>query len=534
MKPHCVLPFLLAAFAACVSPRPSREPAARVTTGTPAVDAGAHDESFKAQTPRAITAARAKELDDFIVNALARLDVPGAVVAVVEGGKVVYEKAFGVRSLGQKDVVTPKTLFMIGSITKPMTTMMEATLVDTGKFGWETPVTSLLASFALGDADITKKVTLWQMSCACTGMPRQDMEDIFEFAHVTPEQRIASMRTMKPTTAFGETFQYSNLMVAAGGYAAAHGFDPKPSLGDAYDAVMQKKVFGPIGMESTTLDFSVAEGADHAMPHALSIDGVARQLPLMVERDVLPIRPSGGVWSNVRDMERYAMTEISKGVAPSGERVVSEANLVERWKERVRTGTEGSYGLGINVATVFGLPSLRHDGGSFGFGASLFMLPQQRIAIIVLTNIRNGGGFEQLPFNVVVERKAVEEIFDGAEDVAISKMESFAKAKGDAVTSALNNVEPEPDAAWVKRLVGTYSQASLGKVEISAAPKGGMFDAGEWKTAFGRRRDSDGTTKLVFFDPPFAGTALLVGGGDPPTITIQDDRLTYVFERAVK
>jgi len=137
---------------------------------------------------------------------------------------------------------------MIGSITKPMTTLMEATLVDAGTFRWETPVTAVLPSFALGDPETTKKVAMWHMSCACTGMPRQDMEDIFEFEGVTPEQRIASMKTMKPTTAFGDTFQYSNLMVSAGGFASAHAFDPKRSLGDAYDAAMHDKVFEPIGM----------------------------------------------------------------------------------------------------------------------------------------------------------------------------------------------------------------------------------------------------------------------------------------------
>ena len=54
--------------------------------------------------------------------------------------------------------------------------------------------------------------------CACTGMPRRDLEMIFEFGGWTAEQRLASMASMVPTTGFGETFQYSNSMVSTGGF----------------------------------------------------------------------------------------------------------------------------------------------------------------------------------------------------------------------------------------------------------------------------------------------------------------------------
>ncbi|MES1164267.1 MAG: serine hydrolase domain-containing protein, partial [Verrucomicrobiota bacterium] len=252
---------------------------------------GMHEESFVGKTPRPFDDSRATSLDAFIVRTLAQLDVPGASISVVQGDKVVYEKGFGVRVLGRRDPVTPNSLFMMGSITKPMTTMMEATLVDAGKFGWDTPVTKLLPTFVLGDADITSKMAMWHTACACTGMPEQDLEAIFDFANVSPEQYIASMKTMKPTTAFGETFQYSNPMVAAGGYAAAHAYDSKQSLGDAYRAVMRRNIFGPIGMKSTTLDFAAAQRADHAMPHALAIDGVLHSIPLAMERAVVLIAP---------------------------------------------------------------------------------------------------------------------------------------------------------------------------------------------------------------------------------------------------
>ncbi len=80
----------------------------------------------------------------------------------------------GVRSLATGKPVTPTTRFMIGSTTKSLTTLLMAVLADRGLLTWDTPVTQILPSFALGDAATTAAVTLRHTVCACTGMPRQD------------------------------------------------------------------------------------------------------------------------------------------------------------------------------------------------------------------------------------------------------------------------------------------------------------------------------------------------------------------------
>jgi len=490
---------------------------------------GMHEESFAGKTPRPIDDARAKELDAFIEQARVKLDVPGVAVAVVEGGRAVYEKGLGVRALGKKDAVTPNTLFMMGSITKSMTTMMEATLVDAGMFKWDTPVTTLLPGFALGDADTTSKLVLWETACSCTGMPRRDMEFTFEYGHVTPEQRIASMKTMMPTTGFGETFQYSNLMVAAGGYAAAHAYAPKKPYNDAYAEVMQTKIFGPIGMRSTTFDFAAAQRADHAMPHAQAIDGTVRAFPLQVEDFVTPLRPAGASWSNLKDMERYVMTEMANGVTPEGKRAVSEANLLERRKPRVRSGDVGSYGLGLSVGSFRDLPMLEHDGDIFGFDTEMFMLPDQGIAIIVLTNATGVGG----ALFQAVERKVIEEIFEGAKPLADLRLQFYVDSRRDDIAKTMERVTRDPDPAWLAGLGGTYANADLGKVTVTVGPKGARLDAGEWGSGIGQKRDVDGSFKVVLVDPPQAGFEFIVGGDDPAhrTLTLLDDQVKYVFTR---
>lgn len=454
----------------------------------------------------------ARQLDAFVERAMSELEVPGAAITVIEEGEVVYERALGVRALGAPAPITVDTRFLIGSITKPMTTLMQAALVDAGVLRWETRVVSVLPGFAIGDPAITRELRLWHMSCACTGMPRQDLEGLFEWDGVTPEARLAAMRTMKPTAKLGETFQYSNLMVAAGGFIAAHAFAPGRPLAEAYAAAMQAKVFGPIGMTSTTLDHAAVARGAHAVPHALAIDGTTRAMPLAIERGVEPIAPAGGVWTTLRDMERYVATELGDGVTPEGVRVVSAANMRERLRVRVRSSGTGGYGLGIGIGTYSGTREVAHDGGSMGFGTTMFTLPTEHIGIIIFTNVRNGGPREQLPFNAAVTRRIIELQFASAAPLAENKLAYYAKLRQNKprVTS--------PDHGWVAPLVGTYHDPALGDVVIRATTSGADLDAGEWHTAIDQEVEPDGTAKLVVLDPPFAGGAFVVAPG--PSLVI--------------
>lgn len=481
---------------------------------------GMKEETFAGRTPRALDQAA---LDRFLFEALNRLEVPGAAVAITLGGRVIYERSLGVRSLEKPEPITPHTLFLMASVTKPMTTLMEASLVDSGLLSWESKVAQLLPGFALGDPALTSRLALWHMSCACTGMPRRDLENLFEYGDVTPEQRIASMAQMKPTTGLGETFQYSNLMVAAGGFAAAHVYAPKLALAQAYARVMHEKLFGPIGMLSSTVDFAVVVKSEHASPHALDLDGRPQVLALQFEGNVLPIAPAGAVWSNLRDMERYLLTELGRGVAPGGTRVVSEANFAQRLRPRA---PDSGYGLGVGVERQAGLLHLGHDGGSDGFGTSLVMWPELDLGLVILTNVRNGTAAEQLPFNAAVKRRVLELLFAGADDVA-SVMLDFALTQRRAMVGQQSlKVERQPEASWFEALTGHYESLTLGGLDIRP---GGVFDVGEWQVHFGRRKHGE-RTELVVLDAPFAGASLPLGADG--SIWAPDPQASDVFRRA--
>src|SRR5271167_2813829 len=291
---------------------------------------GYQRESFAGRKPNPLDAAHIAQLKAFVETSMQQLGIPGASIALIDGGKVVYEGGFGVRELGKPERVDENTVFMAASNTKGMTTLLLAELVDEKKLKWDEPVIDVYPAFKLGDADTTKKVLVKNLICACTGLPRQDLEWLFEFKNATPESELALLGTMQPTSKFGEVFQYSNLMAAAAGYIGAHLVYPNMELGAAYDKAMQLEIFDPLGMKSTTFDYARALAGDHASPHGDNVDGKPSVASMAINYSIIPARPAGAVWTSSADLIRYVQDELSLGKLPNGQQLVSAENLLMR------------------------------------------------------------------------------------------------------------------------------------------------------------------------------------------------------------
>ena len=347
--------------------------------------------------PLPLTGDLLAEFEAYVADAMEVFQVPGASVSVVQGGEIVYANGFGVRELGKNEPVTPETLMMIGSITKSMTTMLMATLVDDGLMDWDTPVVEILPTFALADPELTQKITVRNLVCACTGVPRRDFELILNSDDLSTEDIVESLATFELFTDFGEAFQYSNQMVAAGGYAAAAVAGAEyGSLYDGYEQAVEERVFKPIGMTSTTLSIEEVEASNnYGTPHGLDLDFQHFPVSLQLERFLTPVSPAGAAWSNVLDMGRYLITELDQGVAPSRLRVVSADNLKVTWEPQVPISADISYGLGWMLDEYKGLPQIWHDGSTLGFTANMAFLPDQGLGTSILSNARGSFGFTQ-------------------------------------------------------------------------------------------------------------------------------------------
>lgn len=443
------------------------------------------------------------ELEAFIRKNLDAFGIPGAAVAIVQGGEVVYLEGFGVRDRESGAPVTPDTHMMIGSTGKTMTTMLLAALVDEGRFGWDTPVIQVFPGFAVADPDMTRTLALRHLVCACTGVPRRDYELFFEAEKLSAEAVIESLATFDFFTGFGEAFQYSNQLVAAAGYvaAAADGAEVG-ALYDGYVESLRRRVLDPIGMENTTLSLDdVLSRGEYAIPHQLSLDS-GEYIPLDVnaERLLTPVAPAGAHWSTARDMARYLITHLNGGVAPSGTRVISEENLGETRRPQVPVTAKSSYGLGWFVGEYKGLTLLSHGGNTLGFTSDFAFLPEAGLGVVVLTNALASNGF-----NEAVRARLFELVYglDGEVEEALD----FLIAQGEAAIARSRGLIQEridPDA--IRPFLGRYTNEALGEIDLLLEDGRFLLDAGafrsEVRSLVNRRGEPDG---YMTYDAPLAG-----------------------------
>jgi CubicO group peptidase (beta-lactamase class C family) len=481
---------------------------------------GRSRESFAGKTAHPLDEARLAELREFVDTAMKLTGVPGVSLGIYQNGRVVLAEGFGVRELGKPEKVDADTRYMIASNTKAMATLMLAKLVDQKKLTWETPAARVLPSFKLGDADVTSKVLIKHLICACTGMPRQDLEWLLEFEGVTPERLMTVLGTMQPTSKFGELFQYSNPMAAAAGFLGGHVAFPKLELGAAYDSAMQTLVFDPLGMTATTHEFAEAQRGNVATAHAPDVDGRPALAEGRTNLSVVPVRPAGGAWSSVNDVMRYVVMELAEGRLPDGSTYISKDALFARRAAQVVVGTDITYGMGLFVNTQYGTPVVHHGGDMIGFHSDMMWLPEHGVGAVILTN-----GDPGWLVRTVFRRKLLEVLFDGNAE-AEGQIAASAKTFYDQMAAERKLVKVPADSAEAAKLAARYEHAAVGEILVSRTGAATRFDFGEWSSEMASRKNPDGTVSFVTIVPGFIGLEFVVGEN---TLTLRDAQHEYVY-----
>jgi CubicO group peptidase (beta-lactamase class C family) len=482
-------------------------------------------EDFSTATAHKLTPERIKALTDFVADALVKLQVPGAGIALIQDGKIVWEGGVGVKALGGTAPVGAHTRFMIASNTKGMSTLLLARLVDEGRLRWDQPVTQVYPGFRLGSAETTDKVVMRQLVCACTGLPRKDMEWLFATRPDTPaSDTFVQLAETAPTSKFGEVFQYNNLMASAAGYVGGHIAYPALELGAAYDKAMQTRVFGPLGMADTTFDFTVALAADHADPSALALDGRPVALAQTFNRQIPPFRPAGGAWSSAHDVARYVQLELGEGQLPDGTRMVSAANLLERRRKNVPAGEDTFYGMGLEVRHRYGVDVVFHGGSLAGYKSNWFALPGARTGAVVLTNSDEGGNLLD-----PLLRRLIEVLYDGRPEAA-ARVAAAAQSTQAEMAALRAKLTLGEDAIAAQHLAASYRNASLGRLQIVRENGISTVRIGGFIEPFAIQHNPDRTDSVVVTGADLLGVDALIGTEKGKrTLTMRDGQHVYVF-----
>src|SRR5215218_8770042 len=264
--------------------------------------------------------------------AMQTFHVPGTAVALVLGNEIVFNRGFGTRDLESGEPVTPRTRFRIGSITKSMTALLLATLVDEGVFSWDDRAVDLWPAFQAPTPELTQSLRVRDLLGMGSGIAESTdlslaaVEFFMSGGTVSAGDVLRSIAALPVIAPPDTTFSYNNTLYAAAAYLGllANGAASE-MLEETYAAQVRQRVLDPIGMtDAAILDDPRPLGDDYAVGYTRDIFGDLSPLPFV---SLAGVAPAGSGLASATDMASYLITQIDQGVAPSGVCIVSESNL---------------------------------------------------------------------------------------------------------------------------------------------------------------------------------------------------------------
>jgi CubicO group peptidase (beta-lactamase class C family) len=493
--------------------------------------AGYSRENFVGRAAHPMDAARIGQLKAFVAESMKELGIPGASFALTTRQGTIYSTGLGVRVLGQPTPVDADSEFAIASNTKGLATLMLAKLVDEGKIRWDEPVTQAYPSFRLGSDATTSKVLVRHLVCACTGLPRKDMQVLLNSdPHAAASDAFAQLAATEPTSGFGEVFQYNNLMAAAAGYIGGHLVHPEMGLDQAFYRSIDEKVLLPLGMKATTFDFDRVMAGDWARPHADAISGDPEPIlgaGMKLNYAFTRYAGAGGAWSTANDLIKYVRFELNDGKLDDGVQYVSAKNLLQRRVPNVSIGEDQTYGMGLMVDKTWGVTVVHHGGSLGGYKSDILLVPEADIGAVILTNADNGQMLLR-PFM----RRLLELLYDGKPEAAGDVASAAARTKAE-LAKERERVSVVPDAAAVAKLAKHYSSPDLGPLTVTRSGNGASFAFRTFSSPVGTRKNDDGTMSFVLLDPTFLFFPLVVGNeGTKPALIVRDSQHEFKFVAA--
>jgi CubicO group peptidase (beta-lactamase class C family) len=319
--------------------------------------------------------------DDFVSlvrRVMARDQIPGVAVGVVERGRLVFARGFGYRDLNNSRPVTPDTLFPLGSCSKAFTATAIALLADERKIAIDAPVRTYLPDFSLKDPVASATLTVRDLLTHRSGLPRHDL--FWYEAPFSRDELYGRLRFLEPVGPPRTQWRYNSLMFVVAGRII------EKVSGESWESFVQARILFPLDMRRSLLSAEAMEtDYDHASPYAIH-EGSVREIPML--KGLSAIAPAGAVQSSVRDLARWLTFNATRSPGILGEALWRELHRPQvqmpEWDQpQVQ---HPHYALGWIRETYRGHPLVLHDGSVDGFTVHLGFLPETGQGLILLMN----------------------------------------------------------------------------------------------------------------------------------------------------
>jgi CubicO group peptidase (beta-lactamase class C family) len=333
-----------------------------------------------------------------ITERMARHKVPGVSIAVVEGGKIVWARGYGVTAMGgdeKSNEVNAETLFQAASISKPVSATAMLRLVESGKLALDAPVNQYLKTWQLPENEFTKteKVTLRRLVTHSAGLGIHGFPGYASTVAVPTVPQVldgaapANTKAVRVEATPGSAWRYS------GGGTTIMQLAMTDVTGEAFPALMKRLVLQPIGMSQSDFDqpLSAARRTNAAAGHRADGAMVAGRA------HTYPELAAAGMWTTPTDLLKWAI-EIAAAKAGKSQKVLSQKMVTEMLTTQIPPSGLGPMLVGSGDAFNF-----RHGGGNAGFACFVAYFPALERGVAIMTNSDNGAALAAEVINAIAK-----------------------------------------------------------------------------------------------------------------------------------
>jgi CubicO group peptidase (beta-lactamase class C family) len=342
----------------------------------------------------------AAAIDTAIQEQIKKYNIPGLTIAVTDGNRIVYSRAYGWADLENGVRVTPETLFRIGSITKPITATAAFIFAERDKLDLDAPVQLYCSSFPEKPEPVTTTRELLAHLGGVRGFRTDDPDfpEIFNATHYERLYKSIALFARDPLVARpGTRYEYSHYGYELVGCvlegAALHDFEYVLHVGifgeggmvgpmlDFKD-VLSGVVFMPAGMNSTRLDDVTEIITNRSRSYTHAKDKTIRNARYL---DTSNRMAAAGLLSTANDLARFAIALESGKLLPT-------SAVRDMWREQqTEDGEHAGYGLGWMIRDHNGTLVAAHTGELPGASSILYIMPDKHISFVVLANTDAAG-----------------------------------------------------------------------------------------------------------------------------------------------
>jgi D-alanyl-D-alanine carboxypeptidase len=317
---------------------------------------------------------------DVVVNqTLASAGLPSASIAIVSGDRMVYAQAYGYSNLEARTSARPEMRYCIGSITKQFIATSVLMLAELGKLKLDDPVSKLVHGLTRGN-----EVTIRQLLSMTSGYQDfwpQDYVPPMMLKPVTPQEIIDRWARIPLDFDPGTKWQYSNT-----NYVIAGLIVEKVSGMPLFD-FLKKYIFVPLQMNSVTSMHVAKDTPTDPTGYLKYALGPPRPAPKEGKGWMFA---AGELAMTASDLARWDMGIVDKKLLKEDSYRQFETEVL------LKNGVGTRYGMGISVAMEQDRRTLSHGGEVSGFVARNVIYPDDRAAVVVLTNLDASTGAEQI------------------------------------------------------------------------------------------------------------------------------------------